>query len=439
MTKLANHIADGPSKIDLLKELQKKEFVINRLMQDKRITENFLDTTIKELQAANEQLKISQNNELIQKDLLLKTKENQLRQVVDALPMAVSLVDKEYKYRKFNEFYNDWFQIDTSHLIGKEVQNVLGKKFFFDKSKPNLDRAFAGFNSTVESEVVLKNGVKMFLRMHYIPAYNALEEIMGAYVFSDDITILKDKEKEVHQANEKLEDQNNELQKYINSNMQLENFAHIASHDLKAPLKNIVSFSDLLLLNSTPKTEHEQQCLNIIHASAKGMQNLINSLLSYAKVNSEKSTKIAINVSKLLNDILTTLSIDIKSVQATVELESYPRFIRGDYFKIKQLFQNLIQNSLKFYRKGVSPVIKIQGSENDSHWIFVVSDNGIGIEKDFLDKIFLIFNRLHSKDKYDGSGIGLAIVKKIVEQHNGSLEVNSQYGEGTTFRFSIRK
>jgi len=146
-----------------------------------------------------------------------------------------------------------------------------------------------------------------------------------------------------------------------------------------------------------------------------------------------------INVRELLNQLCQELTTVIEEKNAKIELKNLRCVIRADATKIRQVFQNLITNAIKFTSEEKTPEVLINCGENETHWTFSVADNGIGIHPDFQERIFLLFKRLHNNNEYEGTGIGLAMVKKIVEQHNGKIWLESAVGEGSTFYFTIKK
>ena len=237
-----------------------------------------------------------------------------------------------------------------------------------------------------------------------------------------------------------LENKNTELEKYIASNLELENFAYFASHDLQTPLRSIISFTQLLQhsLKGNIST-NQQDYMDFIISSGKNMKTLVDDLLTYSRINTTEIERKDID----LNEIFVFLCADLRSLMeerdVTIDLIDIPEKIYADDIKIRQVFQNLLTNAIKFTKKGVKPNIQIQTRETNQFWHFSVKDNGIGIAPEFQEKIFGMFKRLHTSDAYEGTGIGLAIVKKIIEQHNGNIELVSNLNEGSTFSFSIAK
>jgi len=169
------------------------------------------------------------------------------------------------------------------------------------------------------------------------------------------------------------------------------------------------------------------------------MRGLVNDLLSYSRVNTTKINLSDVNINYLLEELQSELASIIQEKKAEIVLRNIPEKVYADSMKLKQVFQNLITNALKFTKKGVASKIRITCKEQATQWLFSVKDNGIGIAPEFQDKIFLLFKRLHGNTDYEGTGIGLAMVKKIIEQHNGEIWLDSEEGEGATFWFTIKK
>ncbi len=244
----------------------------------------------------------------------------------------------------------------------------------------------------------------------------------------------------LHEARLAINEKNEELEKYITANLQLENFAYFASHDLQTPLRSIVSFTQLLNRSLKGKiSETEQEYMDFIIASSKNMRNLVNDLLSYSRVNTTSINLEEVNVEDLLNQLCLELTSVIEEKNASIDLTHLTCNITADGTKLRQVFQNLITNAIKFSDAEKSPRIKVKCEETENHWQFSVADNGIGIHPDFQERIFLLFKRLHNNSEYEGTGIGLAMVKKIVEQHNGKIWLESTVGEGSTFYFTVKK
>ena len=250
-----------------------------------------------------------------------------------------------------------------------------------------------------------------------------------------DITGQKKDELLLKKLNENLEKKSSELEA---SNTELERFAYIASHDLQEPLRMVSSFMGLLEKRMNGQLdETNKQYIHFAVDGAERMKMLIQALLQYSRIGDNKENFTAIDLNEVMQYTTLLLEKDIQKSQAVVTVKPLP-VITANKSLISQLFVNLVSNALK-YQGTEEPKIEVGFTEAQSGWIFYVKDNGIGIDNKFFDKIFIIFQRLHNNDEYSGTGIGLAICKKIIGIHNGKIWVKSEPGTGSTFYFSIPK
>ncbi|WNZ43353.1 ATP-binding protein [Leptolyngbya boryana CZ1] len=231
---------------------------------------------------------------------------------------------------------------------------------------------------------------------------------------------------------------NCELQR---SNQELERFAYIASHDLREPLRAIISYSQLLEMDYRDKLDDTaDQYLSYIIGGGQHMQALIKDLLTYSRTGTSNLKRTLVNCNEVVQQALVNLQVAISESHAEIELDSLPT-INVDQTQLMQLFQNLIANAIKFQREQ-SPKIYIgsrstQLQEQETEHLFFVRDNGIGIKPEYLDRIFEVFRRLHPRSDFPGTGIGLAICKRVVEAHGGKIWAESELGSGTTFYFTL--
>ena len=234
-------------------------------------------------------------------------------------------------------------------------------------------------------------------------------------------------------ANEKLKGAMDELNR---SNKELQQFAYVASHDLQEPLRMVASYTELLEERYKGKLDAKaDKYIGYAVDGAKRMQGLINDLLGLSRVNTHGKSFDKIDGNEIVEKALWALSKAIEEKQAQIQVDRLPT-IMGDDGQLIQLFQNLIGNAIKFHG-AENPVVKVGAKKENAKWVFSVQDNGIGIDPMFFDRVFVIFQRLHGRDAYQGSGIGLAISKKIVERHGGKLWVESEPGKGSVFYFSL--
>jgi light-regulated signal transduction histidine kinase (bacteriophytochrome) len=246
--------------------------------------------------------------------------------------------------------------------------------------------------------------------------------------------VAEELEKRVRQRTQELVAANDEL---IRSNNDLEQFAYVASHDLKEPIRMISSYAMLLGRRYQGRLDSDaDEYLKYITDGASRMQSLINDLLDYSRIGQTEKRMEMVDLSDAIEQAKSMLHEKIEIHGAQIICENLPTLIPGIESHLIQLFQNLIGNAIKF-RSEKTPVIIIGAEPHGDHFNFYVQDNGIGFDNKYADRIFVIFQRLHTREKYAGTGIGLAICKKIVEMHGGRIEATSSIGEGTTFRFSL--
>ena len=253
---------------------------------------------------------------------------------------------------------------------------------------------------------------------------------------------------ELTAANERLRDEIGERERaeaalavradqLASSNAELEQFAYVASHDLQEPLRMIASYTQLLGRRYQGKLDGDaDKFIGYAVDGARRMQDLINDLLTYSRVGRRGERIADVNSSSSLDAALANLGAALQESGAVVTRDPLPT-VRADRARLTQVFQNLLGNAVKFRHPEIAPAVHVSAIRQEEEWIFSVRDNGIGIAPEHRDRIFLIFQRLHTRDEYAGTGIGLAICKKIVETHGGRMWIESEPGQGTTFYFTI--
>ncbi len=237
----------------------------------------------------------------------------------------------------------------------------------------------------------------------------------------------------VETARSALQERTIELER---SNADLEQFAYVASHDLQEPLRKVASFCQALERRYAGQLDDRaDQYIHFAVDGAKRMQNLINDLLAFSRVGRSERPHELVDATELAERARTALSAAIEEADAEVIVAALPT-VRGDPPLLSSVFQNLIGNALKF-RGSEAPVVRLEAQSVDGHWEFSCADNGIGIEPEYAERIFLIFQRLHPKDSYPGTGIGLAMSRKIIEYHGGRMWLDTTYVGGTCMRFTL--
>ena len=245
--------------------------------------------------------------------------------------------------------------------------------------------------------------------------------------------LLKERLEERDRAQAALARQATELER---SNAELEQFAHVVSHDLQEPLHTLAGFLELIAERDEELDEEAKLYIDRALAGADRMRHLILDLLEYSRVSTKGQELVPTDTDGILREVLETLHGAITETEATVTHDPLP-IVQGDAWQLSQLFQNLLDNALKF-RRDAPPVIHVSAEARDGECLFSVRDNGIGIDPRYAVHIFTVFQRLHGRDEYSGTGIGLAICRKIVERHGGRIWVESDQGRGATFYFTLK-
>lgn len=221
------------------------------------------------------------------------------------------------------------------------------------------------------------------------------------------------------------------------SNLALQQFATVAAHDLQEPLRSISGFADMLAQYQAEQLdEKSKRCVDKIRGGVVRMQTLINDLLAYSRIQTTAQILQPTNCNEILATCIRNLNASITTCGATVIVDSLP-IVTADASRLSQLFQNLLGNALKFCAEDRPSVVRISAKKQATTWLFSVSDNGIGIAPEFTERVFRIFQRLHTATAYSGTGIGLAICQMIVDRHGGKIWVESEPGIGSTFSFTI--
>ena len=274
------------------------------------------------------------------------------------------------------------------------------------------------------------------LALGELKAVECIKQGAADYVLKDHLPRLPESVR--HALRErKLRDEHRQAQEELaRSNRDLEQFAYVASHDLQEPLRMVATYTQLLAERYRGKLDENAD--KYIHYAVDGalrMQTLVQDLLAFSRVGRQGTERKLTDCNAVLETVLKNLQTAIQESGARVEHECLPSVV-ADASQLLQVFQNLIGNAIKF-RSSNPPMIRITAEAKHRTWTFSVADNGIGIAPEHAGLIFVIFKRLHTHEEYPGSGIGLAICKKIIEQHDGSIWVEGQPGRGSTFKFTL--
>jgi PAS domain S-box-containing protein len=384
----------------------------------------------------------------------IKHSEANLRNMILQSPIAIAIL-------KGPSFVIEIANARMFELWGRSPDELQNKSIFEglpEVKDQGYEQLLAGVYKTGKSFSALgipvtlprSGGIEtVYINLLYEAFREADGSVSGIMAVATDVTeqvlarqkieeVVVERTKELAQANETLKIINKELQR---SNENLEEFAHAASHDLKEPVRKIRFFTTQLKEQlSTQLKETDIQALNRIENASERMRNLIDDLLLYSHVSQRPHEKEIVDLYKKVQNVLEELELDIEEKKATIHVGSLP-LVKGYRRQLQQLFQNLISNAVKYSKDDVPPEIIITSDQIQKngrlYHSLKITDNGIGFDPAYADKIFQMFTRLHGKAEYSGTGVGLSIVKKVVENHNGFIGVESSTGNGATFNIYL--
>jgi len=341
------------------------------------------------------------------------------RLLIDSAVDVICTVDVEGRFVSMNPACQQLWGYSQEELIGRQYIDLVVPEDI-PKTNEVASKIMAGEKTAdFENRYLHKNGS----HVHVMWAASWSESEQLIFSVARDIT-------QRHADEEKLKRSAVELQR---SNSELQDFASVASHDLQEPLRKIQSFADELKVSIGNKLDGEEQdTLNRMIAAAVRMRTLINDLLAFSRVTSMAKPFVPVNLALIVKEVLSDLEARLQDTKGRIEVCDLPT-IDADPMQMYQLLQNLIGNGLKFHAPGVEPLITISCENGGPNYRLSVTDNGIGFDEKYVDRIFTVFQRLHGRREYEGTGIGLAICRKIAERHGGQIEAHSAPGAGSTF------
>lgn len=408
---------------------------------------------------------------LVNLDQSRRQAETRLRNLVEHAPVAMLLVKGDkLVIELINKTMLELIQREAD-VVGKPLLTALPEL----KGESFIDRCQQVYQTGIPDQSwaiaipVLRNGelTTGYFNVLLTPYYEG-DTLTGVLEVCTEVTeqvqanlALTASEARYRQLSTELDEQVQqrtvELQGLISdlqrSNNNLQQFAYIASHDLQEPLRKIQSFGDLLQSQYASELGEGTDYLNRMQASASRMSTLIRDLLSFSRITTRQEASVQVNLSELINTVLTDLELTIQETQAIVRINPMPTLL-GDQSQLRQLFQNLLSNALKFHQMGLQPIVEMSACVISSAELptsvrpsraaatyhrIDVSDNGIGFDEKYLDRIFQVFQRLHGRNEFVGTGIGLAICEKVVANHGGAITATSKPGQGAIFSVYLPK
>jgi PAS domain S-box-containing protein len=383
-----------------------------------------------ELEASNAQLQ-QEIGERKRAEAALRQSQNRLANIVNSATDAIVTLDAEQRIMLFNTAAEQMFRCTAAQAIGQPLDQFIPERFRLSHQEHIHVFGQTGITSRSMGTPGAVWGLRASGEEFPVEASISQVEVAGQKFYT---VILRDIT-ERKRAEEKLKQTLTELAR---SNAELQQFAYVASHDLQEPLRMVASYTELLARRYQGRLDADaDEFIAFAVDGANRMQRLINDLLAYSRVDTRGKAPEPTDAGAALTEALANLEAAMAENEAVVTHDPLPT-VPADETQLVQLFQNLVGNALKF-RSARHACIHVSATQQGKEWVFSVQDNGIGIEPQYAERIFVIFQRLHTQADYPGTGIGLAICKRIVERHGGHIWLESQPGQGATFYFSLPK
>ncbi|MBI3504401.1 MAG: PAS domain-containing protein [Proteobacteria bacterium] len=356
--------------------------------------------------------------------------ERLLLDIVDTIRESLVVLDPEFRVTRANRAFYRTFRVEPHETVGKVL---------FELGEGQWD--IAPLRALLRDKLALEPNLEDFDLDHVFPLIGRKIMLLNARLVSHGpdapriILLAIEDVTERRFAERRLAEQHRELER---SNAALEEFASVASHDLQEPLRKILSFGERLNMYAGPSLDgNARQQLDRMLSAATRMRSLINDLMEYSQITLRATPFVRTDLAVVAREVIADLETAIADVGGHVEVGALP-VIEADAVQMRQLLQNMLGNALKYRRKDVPPVVRLDGSiVGGTTCKIVVQDNGIGFNEEHKEKIFRMFERLHGRSEYEGSGIGLSICRKIAERHGGTIAATSSAGQGATFTVAL--
>jgi PAS domain S-box-containing protein len=351
----------------------------------------------------------------------LREADLRFRSLVQSSTNAIIIADGQGLILSWNRGARDIFGHEEPEVIGQPLTLIMPERYR-EAHRAGLRHLFETgvgrlMGQTLELQGLRKNGEEFPIELTL-----SNWSVEGQTYFGGIIRDITERKK---------------VEELLRSNSELQQFANIASHDLQEPLRMVSSYVQLLSARYGDRLDEDaRDYIAFAVDGAKRMHQLINALLEYSRVQGRPNPFERVDLNKVFDQVVLDLAMRIQETGAKITHGPLPE-VKADTAQMAQLLQNLFVNAMKFRKKDINPVIHLSAAEEKGEWVFTCQDNGIGIDPKYAERIFMIFQRLHHREEYEGTGMGLAICKRIVERHGGRIWVESKPGEGASFRFTF--
>jgi PAS domain S-box-containing protein len=364
--------------------------------------------------------------------------ERQLRLVTDSAPVLIAHCDIERRYKFVNKAYAERFGTSREDIIGRRIPEVVGEEAYASFEQ-HVDAVLKGQRVEFETKIAYKDNGVRYVHAAYVPEFGEQGEVRGLVAVITDITERKRAEEEIRGLNENLESRVAERTSQLKeANEELESFSYSVSHDLRAPLRHIGGFARLLQKRTEASAdETDRHYLNTIVESTDHAGDLIDDLLAFSRVGRAEVRFADVDMNRLVRKARDDLKQETYERSIDWRIGELPQEVRGDPSMLGLVLQNLLSNAVKYTRTREQAMIEVGSKIERDEVVFFVRDNGVGFDMQYVDKLFGVFQRLHSAEEFEGTGIGLANVRRIVNRHGGRTWAEGSVGIGATFHFSL--
>jgi PAS domain S-box-containing protein len=371
----------------------------------------------------------------------LSISETRLRTLVQTIPDLIWLKDINGVYRSCNRIFERFYGASENEIIGKTDYDFVDRELA-DFFRENDLKAIVAGKPVINEEWVnfADDGHQVLLETTKTPMYDSKGILLGVLGIGHDITERKQAEEEIKKLNETLEQRVVQRTAQLEvANKELEAFSYSVSHDLRAPLRHISGFSEMLTKDiQVQLPEKSRHYLDVINSSAKSMGVLIDDLLSFSRTGRAEMKKSIFTMNQLLDDALMQMKTSTAGHEISWNIGNLPA-VFGDYDLLRLAWINLLENAVKYTGTRKKAEIDIDCTEEKDEYVFSIRDNGVGFDMKYANKLFGVFQRLHSKEEFEGTGIGLANVRRIISRHGGRTWADAKIDQGATFYFTLPK
>lgn len=369
-------------------------------------------------------------------DEKLQLSERRFKSIYDYANVGICVCDMEGKVVMANQALQDLLEYTEDDMLGETFYTISGSSDLDEISRDihQYEKIVLGEidHYVIEKRNTTKSGREIYVNKTVSTVRDETEKVRFTVMIVDDITIRKNNETKINNLNQELE---NQVEKMEIANKELEAFSYSVSHDLRAPLRAIDGFSKIILEDHEKEfTDESKRLLNVIIKNSGKMATLIDDLLTFSRITRKVTELKPVDFEELVWGVIEEQALD----KSLFMIGSLPE-AKGEPTLMKQVLSNLIGNAVKFSANEENPKIEIEALDKGDYYQFSVKDNGVGFNMAYYDKIFGVFQRLHTDEEFKGTGVGLAIVQKVILKHHGKVWAESEEGVGTTFYFSLPK